>query len=99
MPSESDTPRPDWWERTLIVASRIQPLAVVVAAVGAPVVLTAALLPFRSQVSTATVALGLAVLAVSYTHLDVYKRQPVSRLAFGAIELRSTSIPWGAHDL
>jgi hypothetical protein len=62
MPSESDTPRPDWWERTLIVASRIQPLAVVVAAVGAPVVLTAALLPFRSQVSTATVALGLAVL-------------------------------------
>src|ERR1017187_1194868 len=62
MPSESSTPRLNWWERTLTVTSRIQPLAVVAAAVGAPVVLTAALLPFRSQVPTATVALGLAVL-------------------------------------
>ncbi len=61
------TPEPEspWhhrWDRTLDVVDRIRPAAVVVAAVVAPVALSAAIVPFRSQVPDATVALGLAVL-------------------------------------
>jgi Domain of unknown function (DUF4118) len=55
-------PRQDWRDRTVAIASRTRPVAVVAAAVAAPVALTAALLPWRDQVPTATVALGLAVL-------------------------------------
>ena len=46
----------------MAVGDRIRPAAVLVAAVVAPVALTAAILPFRDQVPSATVALALAVL-------------------------------------
>jgi hypothetical protein len=62
LPSEPDSPRHNRWGRTVTIASRIRPAAVVIAAVIAPLALTLALLPFRSQLPTATVALGLAVL-------------------------------------
>jgi hypothetical protein len=61
-PSEPDSSPHDCSGQTLTIASRIRPAVVVIAAVVAPVALTLALLPFRSQVPTATVALGLAVL-------------------------------------
>ena len=34
---------------------------------------------YKSKIVTAEAAVAAAVKAVSYTHLDVYKRQPVSR--------------------
>jgi hypothetical protein len=52
----------DRWRRTFTIARRIRPVVVVGAAVFAPLVLTAVLLPFRSRLPDATVALGLAVL-------------------------------------
>lgn len=61
-PSERDNPQPSWWHRSLTVAAGIPPVAVVVAAVVAPVVLALALLPVRGQAPAATVALGFAVL-------------------------------------
>jgi K+-sensing histidine kinase KdpD len=61
-PPDPESPWRHRWDRTLAVADRIQTAAVVVAAVVAPVALTAAILPFREQVPSATVALGLAVL-------------------------------------
>jgi hypothetical protein len=62
MEAESDSPRQDRWGRTLAVTSTIRPVAVVAAAVTMPIALTVAILPFRSEVTNATVALGLAVL-------------------------------------
>jgi K+-sensing histidine kinase KdpD len=62
MPSESRHRRAKWWDRTAGVVSQLRQVLVVVAAVVAPIALSAAILPFRSQVPTATVALGLAVL-------------------------------------
>jgi hypothetical protein len=44
------------------IVSRIRPVVVLIAAVVTPVVLALALIPFRSQVPAATVALGFAVL-------------------------------------
>jgi Domain of unknown function (DUF4118) len=61
MPSESRHRRAKWWDRTAGVVSQLRQVLVVVAAVVAPIALSAAILPFRSQVPTATVALGLAV--------------------------------------
>src|ERR1700683_202128 len=60
--SDPDSHRHDWRDRTRTIASRMLPVAVLVAAVIAPVVLTLALLPFRGQAPAATVALGFAVL-------------------------------------
>src|SRR5580658_8642438 len=62
MPSEPDSPHRGWWDQTRALFPWILPVAVVAAAVVAPIVLTLALVPFRSQVPNATVALGLAVL-------------------------------------
>jgi hypothetical protein len=62
LPSESDSPGHAWWGRGLPVAARSRPVLVVIAAAVAPIALTVALLPFRSQVPTSTVALSLAVL-------------------------------------
>jgi K+-sensing histidine kinase KdpD len=62
VPPEPESPWHHRWDRTVSVARNIRPAAVLVAAVVAPVALTAALLPFRDQVPSATVALGLAVL-------------------------------------
>jgi hypothetical protein len=61
-PSEPDRTPQDWRGRTLAVASATQPVSVIVAAVVAPVALTFAILPLRSQAPAATVALGFAVL-------------------------------------
>ncbi|MFI5285268.1 MAG: DUF4118 domain-containing protein [Candidatus Dormibacteria bacterium] len=61
-PSEPGSPRRGWWPRTRAIASTILPGVVLVAAVVAPVALTFALLPFRSQAPDASVALGFAVL-------------------------------------
>jgi uncharacterized protein DUF4118 len=60
--SEPDSPRPGWWDQTRALFPVILPVAVVAAAAVAPIVLTLALVPFRTQVPNATVALGLAVL-------------------------------------
>jgi hypothetical protein len=57
-----DSPPRGWRDRTRALAPWILPVTVVAAAVVAPIVLTLALVPFRSQVPNATVALGLAVL-------------------------------------
>jgi hypothetical protein len=62
MASGPELSRRNWRRQTLIMASRIRRVIVVVAAVLAPLALTAILLPFRSQLPDATVALGLAVL-------------------------------------
>src|ERR1700690_2499432 len=62
VPPEPESPWHRRWDRTVSVAGRIRPAAVIVAAVAAAVALTAAILPFRDQVPSATVALGLAVL-------------------------------------
>jgi len=59
---EPDGPHRGWWEQTGALAPLILQLAVGVAAVVAPIVLTLSIVPFRSQVPSATVALGLAVL-------------------------------------
>jgi Domain of unknown function (DUF4118) len=59
---EPDIAPRDWWTRTLEVVSRARPLIAAIVSVAAPVMLTVGLLPFRAQVPTATVALGLAVL-------------------------------------
>jgi hypothetical protein len=61
-PSERDQPQQGGWDRTLTVAAGSRPVAVVVAAIVAPVVLALALLPVRNQAPAATVALGFAVL-------------------------------------
>jgi hypothetical protein len=61
MHSDPDSHRQDWWDRTRTIAYTILPVAVLVSAVVAPVVLTLALLPFRGQAPAATVALGFAV--------------------------------------
>jgi hypothetical protein len=61
-PPEPDSPSQDWWGRILAVAPAIRPVAVIVAAVVAPIGVTFAILPLRSQAPAATVALGFAVL-------------------------------------
>jgi len=60
VPSEPDRPRGR--DRARSFAVGIRPVAIFVAAVILPLALTLALIPFRSQVPEATVALGLAVL-------------------------------------
>jgi len=62
IPPEPESPWHHRWDRTVSVAGTIRPAAVLVAAVVAPIALTAALLAFRDQVPSATVALALAVL-------------------------------------
>jgi hypothetical protein len=62
VPPEPESPWHHRWDRTLAVGDKIRPAAVLVAAVVAPVALTAPILPFRDQVPSATVALALAVL-------------------------------------
>ena len=61
-PPELDDPDQDGWGRTHALASTIAPVAAVALALVAPVALALALLPFRSQVPAAVVALGFAVL-------------------------------------
>jgi K+-sensing histidine kinase KdpD len=62
MTSNPDPAGRDWGRRALTLERRIRPVVVVGAAVIAPLVVTAVLLPFRGQLPDATVALGLAVL-------------------------------------
>lgn len=62
LPGVSDWSDETVWTRALAIASRSQPIALVVVAVAAPVALALSLLPLRAQIPSATVALGLAVL-------------------------------------
>jgi Domain of unknown function (DUF4118) len=53
--------REDPWTRGLAVASELRPLLLVVGAIAVPVAVSLAVVPFRSNVPAATVALGLAI--------------------------------------
>jgi len=53
--------REDPWTRGLAVASQLRPLLLVVGAIAVPVAVSLAIVPFRSNVPAATVALGLAI--------------------------------------
>jgi Domain of unknown function (DUF4118) len=59
---QPDSEPQDWWARMLVLTSGAWPVIAMIIAVAAPIVLAAALLPFRGQLPIATVALGFAVL-------------------------------------
>jgi Domain of unknown function (DUF4118) len=60
-PLEVDGPREDAWTRGITLATRLRPLLLVVGAVAVPVAVSVGVVPFRGNVSAATVALGLAI--------------------------------------
>jgi Domain of unknown function (DUF4118) len=62
VPPTPTTTAQSGWARTVEAGYRVRPVALVLLAVGAPIALAAALLPWRGTIPSATVVLGLAVL-------------------------------------
>jgi hypothetical protein len=59
-PGEEDAPR-EAWTRGLSFAARLRPVVLVASAIVVPLAVSLGALPFRGNVSSATVALGLAI--------------------------------------